>query len=53
MKLSGYAFTMSDNSEIYIAPKDGVDSCMATHDQLEITINVKMGRLRRGYLIRL
>ncbi|MFN1127509.1 hypothetical protein ACJK9F_001621 [Lelliottia nimipressuralis] len=50
MQLSGYAFVMSDNSEIYIAPKDGVDSCMATHDHLEITIDVLKGSFKAKIL---
>lgn len=43
MKLSGYAFRLSDDSEVLISPQQGVSSCTAVHDDFEITIDVANG----------
>lgn len=43
MVINGYAFNLSDGNEVLIAPRPGVSSCTATHDDFQITINLTNG----------
>ena len=50
MKLEGFAFSLSDGNEIYVAPVAGVDSCTALHDGFELTIDVKAGAFKARHV---
>lgn len=43
MKMDGYAFQLTDGSDVYIAPQSGVDFCKAVHDDFEISIDLTNG----------
>ena len=46
MQLDGFAFRLSDDSEIYVVPKEGTASCTATHDHFELSIDVPNGSFK-------
>jgi len=43
MKKIGYAFLLSNEKELLIAPEKGVDTCKIVHKGIEITLNAEHG----------